>query len=149
MQVAEAEARRDSAEAEREARAAHTHEDSLAAMAGLQASYDDSLARLRAAQEAEAAALRSRVTAAEDRERAATADAGAARTQAVKLQVCVNNANLISQPQVCLHDPRRGGLPLDAKVWLQRCIAFPTLVLDVQKVVHYRLADERDIEDAQ
>lgn len=83
----EAETLRESAEADRESRAARHHEDSLAAMASLQASYDDSLARLRAAQEVEAAALRSRVSTAEEREREAAAESAAARAHAARMQV--------------------------------------------------------------
>lgn len=56
-------------------------------MAGLQASYDDSLARLRAAQEAETAALRSQISAAEESNRKACADASYALSQLSSLQV--------------------------------------------------------------
>lgn len=85
--MAEAESQRDCAEADREARAARTHEDSLAAMASLQASYDDSLARLRAAQEGEVATLRTRMAAAEEHERAAAAESATAHAQVTRLQV--------------------------------------------------------------
>lgn len=56
-------------------------------MAGLQASYDDSLARLRAAQEAETAALRSQISAAEESNRKACAEASHAQSQLSGLQV--------------------------------------------------------------